>query len=135
MLKQWVDFVRASSFIVSGVVPNITKLRDFTIRFIHAPKLCIFSDFQRSNITQGFPAFIRKMLLDDRIAPFRNVLMTYELLAYLSYRPPKLGRRCIELPITRRYPKGKVPTTISSFRGNYYVLEIPVKTCMGRFNP
>jgi dolichol-phosphate mannosyltransferase len=75
------------------------------------------------------------MLLDAKIAPFRDVFMTYELLAYLSYRAPKLGFRCLELPIIRRYPKGEVPTKISAFKGNLSVLLVLFKACFGRYNP
>jgi dolichol-phosphate mannosyltransferase len=75
------------------------------------------------------------MLLDARIAPFRDVFATYELLAYLSYRVPQLGYRCQELPTARRYPKGEVPTKISAFRGNLAVLMVLLRTCAGSYNP
>lgn len=134
-LKQGVDFVQASRFIVGGVAENTPKLRDFAIRFIHAPMLSLFSGFHWTDTTQGFRAYSRKMLLDDRIAMFRNVFMTYELLAYLSYRAPKLGYRCVELPTIRRYPKGEVPTKISTFKGNLSVLAVLLRTCVGTYNP
>ena len=70
------------------------------------------------------------MLLDDKIAPFRNVFMASELLAYLSYRAPKLGYRCIELPTIRRYPKGEVPTKFRSFKGNLSVLAVLLRACL-----
>ncbi|MNN77322.1 hypothetical protein D3C81_1937760 [compost metagenome] len=60
--------------------------------------------------------------------------MTYELLAYLSYRAPKLGYRCIELGTVRRYPEGEVPTKISSVKGNLSVLGILLKSCFGCYN-
>eukprot|EP01036_Dinobryon_divergens_P000413 gene413-515_t len=101
---------------------NTPLLRDFAIRFIHAPMLSLFSGFKWTDTTQGFRAYSRKMLLDPQIAPFREVFQAYELLAYLSYRAPKLGYRCVELPTIRRYPKGEVPTKISSFKGNLSVL-------------
>jgi len=134
-LKQGVDFVQASRFIVGGVAENTPKSRDFAIRFIHAPMLSLFSGFHWTDTTQGFRAYSRKMLLDDRIALFRDVFMTYELLAYLSYRAPKLGYRCIELPTIRRYPKGEVPTKISTFKGNLSVLAVLLRTCLGNYNP
>jgi dolichol-phosphate mannosyltransferase len=68
------------------------------------------------------------------VAPFRDVFSSYELLAYLSLRVPQLGFRCTELPATRIYPPGEVPTKISSFRGNLNVLAILVKACLGRYN-
>lgn len=133
-LKQGVDFVQASRFISGGVAENTPKLRDFAIRFIHAPILSLSSGFRWTDTTQGFRAYSRKMLLDPNIAPFRDVFMTYELLAYLSYRAPKLGFRCVELPTVRRYPMGEVPTKISAFRGNLSVLVVLFRACFGRYN-
>lgn len=134
-LKHGVDFVQASRFIAGGVAENTPKLRDFAIRFIHAPMLSLFSGFNWTDTTQGFRAYSRKMLLDDKVALFREAFMTYELLAYLSYRAPKLGYRCIELPTMRRYPKGEVPTKISSFKGNFSVLAVLIRACFGIYNP
>lgn len=134
-LEQGVDFVQASRFLSGGIAENTPKSRDFAIRFIHAPMLSLFSGFHWTDTTQGFRAYSRKMLLDTQMGIFRDVFLTYELLAYLSYRAPKLGYRCIELPTIRRYPKGEVPTKISSFKGNLSVLEVLVRACLGNYNP
>ena len=134
-LKQGVDFVQASRFVAGGVAENTPKSRDFAIRFIHAPMLSLASGFKWTDTTQGFRAYSRKLLLDPKLAPFRDEFMTYELLAYLSYRAPKLGHRCIELATVRRYPKGEVPTKISSVKGNLSVLQILLKACLGKYNP
>jgi dolichol-phosphate mannosyltransferase len=134
-LKQGVDFVQASRFISGGVAENTPKSRDFAIRFIHAPMLSLFSGFHWTDTTQGFRAYSRKVLLDPKIALFRDIFMNYELLAYLSYRAPKLGYWCVEVPTVRRYPKGEVPTKISSFKGNISVLEVLIRACFGIYNP
>lgn len=133
-LREGVDFVQASRFIPGGGAENTPKLRDIAIRWIHAPMLSLCSGFKWTDTTQGFRAYSRKMLLDPRIAPFRNIFTTYELLAYLSYRAPKLGYRCVEMPTFRRYPKGEVPTKISSFKGNLSVLQVLFWACMGRYD-
>jgi dolichol-phosphate mannosyltransferase len=133
-LHREVDFVQASRFVVGGIAENTPLSRDFAIRFIHAPMLRLFSGFKWTDTTQGFRAYSRKMLLDPKISPFRNIFQTYELLAYLSYRAPKLGYRCLELPTTRRYPKGEVPTKISAFRGNLLVLKALIKACLGKYD-
>lgn len=133
-LQEGVDFVQASRFIAGGIAENTPKSRHFGIRFIHAPMLSLASGFKWTDTTQGFRAYSRKMLLDPNIAPFRDVFMGYELLSYLSYRAPQLGYRCIELPSVRRYPKGEVPTKISSFKGNLSVLQVLFNTCLGKFN-
>ena len=134
-LKLGVDFVQASRFIAGGRAENTPKSRYFAIRFIHAPMLNLFSGFKWTDTTQGFRAYSRKMLLDPKIAPFRDVFMTYELLAYLSYRAPKLGYRCVELPTIRRYPKTEVPTKIKGWKGNLAVLVVLFLACFGVYNP
>ena len=34
----------------------------------------------------------------------------------------------------RRYPKGQVPTKISSFRGNLNLMKVLLKACFGCYN-
>ena len=133
-LKDGVDFVQASRFIPGGIAENTPASRDFAIRFIHAPMLGLFSGFRWTDTTQGFRAYSRRMLLDPRVAPFRDVFVNYELLAYLSCRVPGLGYRCLELPTTRRYPTGEVPTKISSIRGNLSVLVVLFRACFGAYD-
>ena len=134
-LSAGFDFVQASRFIPGGIAENTPRSRDFAIRWIHAPILSLFSGFRWTDTTQGFRAYSGKMLMDSRIAPFRDVFVAYELLAYLSYRAPKLGFYCIELPTVRRYPKGEMPTKISAIRGNLSILYVLFLTCLGRYNP
>ncbi|MCK9988717.1 MAG: dolichol-phosphate mannosyltransferase [Azoarcus sp.] len=134
-LEAGCDFVQGSRFVAGGIAENTPRSRDWAIRFIHAPMLSLASGFRWTDTTQGFRAYSRRMLVDSRVAPFRDVFVTYELLAYLSYRAPRLGFRCIELPSARRYPKGEVPTKISSVRGNLSVLKVLVASCLGQFNP
>lgn len=134
-LRQGFAFVQASRFIPGGQGENTPPLRGFAIRFIHAPALSLFSGFRWTDTTQGFRAYSRALLLDPRVAPFRDIFTGYELLAYLSYRAPKLGYRCVELPTARRYPKGAVPTKISAFRGNLNLLAVLFAACFGRYNP
>lgn len=134
-LEGGVDFVQASRFLPGGVAVNTPKSRDFAIRYIHAPCLSLASGFRWTDTTQGFRAYSRRMLLDPNIALFRDVFASYEILAYLSYRAPKLGYTCKELPTIRRYPVGEVPTKISNFKGNLTVLLTLLRSCIGKFNP
>ena len=36
--------------------------------------------------------------MDDRVQPFRDIFMTYELLAYLSVRVTQIGMKACEMP-------------------------------------
>lgn len=134
-LQAGADFVQASRFLPGGIAEHTPWLRDVGIRYVHAPLLARCSGFAWTDTTQGFRAYSARMLLDPRLAPFRDVFNSYELLAYLSLRAPQLGYRCIELPTTRRYPAdGHVPTKISSVRGNFEVLQTLFRVCRGVYN-
>jgi len=129
------DFIQASRFLRGGRHRNTPFLRYLAIRLLHAPLLSISSGFHWTDTTQGFRAYSRRSLQDHRIKPFRDIFKDYELLAYLSYRLPKVGFKCIETPTYRLYPKGKAPTKISSFRGNLDLVKTLFLACSGKFNP
>lgn len=129
------DFVQASRFVSGGIAENTPLSRLIAIRCIHAPLLSLASGFRWTDTTQGFRAYSRRILVDTRVAPFREVFRDYELLAYLSYRVPRLGYRCVELPTTRRYPTDSVPTKIVGVGGNLRVLRTLLKACSGGFDP
>lgn len=134
-LKEGYDFVQGSRFIVGGVAENTPKIRDLAIRYIHAPCLSMASGFKWTDTTQGYRAYSRNMLADPLVAPFREIFVSYELLAYLSFCAPRLGYKCIEIPTARRYPEGEVPTKISSFRGNLTVFWTLIVACCRGFSP
>lgn len=135
-LEEGIDFAQASRFIKGGYAENTPISRYIAIRLIHAPVLSIASRFFWTDTTQGFRAYSKKLLMDPKVAPFREVFSVYELLCYMNYRAPLLGYKCKELPTERLYPKGeKAPTKISFFRGSYDLLNTLFKTCFGAYNP
>lgn len=135
-LEGGYDFVQASRYVPGGVGENTPWARDLAIRLVHAPLLSLASGFDWTDTTQGFRAYSRRLLADARMAIFRPEFRDYELLAYMNYRAPRLGFRCVELPTARRYPKGeKAPTKIKPLRGELALLKTLVDVCRGRFNP
>ena len=134
-LEAGIDFVQASRYLPGGVGENTPLSRQIAIRLLHAPALSLASGFRWTDTTQGFRAYSAKMLRDERLAIFRDIFVRYELLAYLSYRAPKLGFTCLEVPTARRYPHGEVPTKISGIRGNFAVFETLLRACLGKYNP
>lgn len=133
-LSEGYDFVQASRFIDGGEAVNTPKSRDFAIRYIHAPVLSYFSGFHWTDTTQGFRGYSSRLLSSPEVAIFRKEFSCYELLAYLSYIAPKLNFKCIEIPSKRVYPKGTVPTKISSFKGNLELLKVLFKASFGKYN-
>jgi glycosyltransferase involved in cell wall biosynthesis len=134
-LRQGVHFVQASRFVPGGVSVNTPRSRDLAIRVLHAPALSLASRHRWTDTTQGFRGYRSDILLDPRVAPFRDVFSAYELLAYLTYRAPRLGYVCREVPTSRVYPEGEVPTKISGMRGNLELLRVLARACLGRYNP
>lgn len=133
-LNEGYDFVQASRFIDGGEAVNTPKSRNFAIRYIHAPVLSYFSGFHWTDTTQGFRGYSSRLLSSPEVAIFRKEFSCYELLAYLSYIAPKLNFKCIEIPSKRVYPKGAVPTKISSFKGNLELLKVLFKASFGKYN-
>jgi hypothetical protein len=91
---------------------------------------------QYTDTTNGFRAYSRRLLLDQRVQPFREIFSAYELHYYLALRAPQLGYRCREIPVIRAYPAdGEVPTKIHGWRGNVNVLRTLFAACLGRYVP
>lgn len=134
-LQSGMDFVQGSRFISGGVSVNIPKLRYLAIRYLHAPCLSFASGFKWSDTTQGFRGYSSRLLLDKEIAPFRDIFSSYELLAYLSYRAPRLSYNCLEIPTSRCYPKGEMVTKITPLKGNLSIFRSLLNACMGGYNP
>ena len=135
-LKEGFDFIQGSRFIKGGHAINTPLVRDIAVRFIHAPIISITARQRFTDTTNAYRGYSIKYLSDNRVQPFRDIFMTYELLAYLSVRASQLGFKACEVPVTRAYPKaGKVPTKISFFSGNWELLKILFKNMFGAYNP
>jgi dolichol-phosphate mannosyltransferase len=135
-LDEGYDYVQASRFIRGGHRKNTPLSRLLAIRLIHAPILSLAARRWFTDTTQGFRAYSAAYLLDPRVAPFRDVFVGYELLAYLTVRASQLGYRVKELPTARVYPKGEAtPTKISGLKGLADLLMVVFNTVAGRYAP
>lgn len=135
-LEEGYDFIQGSRFIKGGIAINTPLLREIAVRLIHAPVISITAKHRFTDTTNAYRGYSIKYLTDSRVQPFRDIFMTYELLAYLSVRASQLGLKVCEIPVTRAYPKaGKVPTKISFLGGNWELLKILFKNMIGTYNP
>ena len=88
-----------------------------------------------TDTTNAYRAYSARYLFDERVGIFRDVFMTYELLAYLSVRATQLGMKACEIPVTRAYPKeGKTPTKISPLKGNIELIKILFANLFRKYN-
>lgn len=134
-LEKGMDFIQGSRYVEGGQERNTPLTRKLAIRFIHAPFLSLISGFKYTDTTNGFRGHSSRFLLDHRVQPFREVFDSYELLAYLTYKAPRLSFNVIEIPVTREYPPGKIPTKISPLRGNLLLLKILLGVLLGQYDP
>jgi glycosyltransferase involved in cell wall biosynthesis len=135
-LEQGFDYVQGSRFIEGGVARNTPFLRLLAIRLVHAPLVRWASGFPYTDTTNGFRGYSRKLLIDPRVAPFRDVFSSYELHYYLAIRAARLGLRVKEVPVTRVYPRsGPTPTKIRGLEGYRIVLRDLLRACRHRFDP
>lgn len=135
-LEEGYDFVQGSRFIKGGRAVNTPFVRNMAVRLIHAPVISLTAGQRFTDTTNAFRAYSARYLEDGRVAPLRDVFMTYELLAYLSVRATQLGYRACEIPVTRAYPKkGKTPTKISFVKGNGDLMKILIKNLRGAYKP
>lgn len=133
-LEEGYDFVQGSRYVPGGVEINTPLSRKLAIKLMHAPFISFVSGFHYTDTTNGFRAHSTKLLLDNRLQPFRDVFETYELLGYLSVQAPKLGYKVTEIPVSRVYPKGKVPTKISPLKGNLLLIKILLNLYMKKYD-
>lgn len=135
-LKEGYDFVQGSRFVKGGKAVNTPLLRLISVKCIHAPIISLTAGQKFTDTTNAYRAYSGRYLMDARVKPLRDIFMTYELLAYLSVRATQIGLRACEIPVTRAYPKkGKTPTKISFFKGNWELLKILFQNYRGAFLP
>lgn len=135
-LEEGYDFVQGSRFIPGGQAVNTPLVRYISLKLIHAPIISLTAHHRFTDTTNAYRAYSRKYLEHPQVQPLRDTFMTYELLAYLSVRASQLGMRVCEIPVRREYPsKGKTPTKISAFRGNFELMKILMLNACGWYNP
>lgn len=134
-LKEGFDHVQGSRFISGGKHENTPISRLLGLKILHVPLMRLASGFKYTDTTNGFRAYSAKFISDPKVAVFRNIFNGYELHYYLAAKAPRLGFKCIEIPVTRKYPaKGKTPTKISPIRGNLQVIQKLLSIVMGRYD-
>lgn len=135
-LDQGYDHIQGSRFIPGGNHLNTPISRLLGVKILHAPLIRFASGFNYTDTTNGFRAYSSKLLADKNMSIFRNIFTGYELHYYIAIRAAKLGFRCLEIPVTRSYPKkGKTPTKISPLKGNLTVILKLFQVVIGKYNP
>lgn len=134
-LNEGFDYVQGSRFIKGGKAINTPPMRYLAVRFLAAPILSLGAGYWYTDVTNGFRGYSKKYLLHPKVQPFRDIFEAYELNMYLTIRANKLGLKTKEIPVERKYARGKVHTKISFFKGNLNFLLSQLKATLGYYNP
>jgi dolichol-phosphate mannosyltransferase len=135
LLTAGYDHVQGSRYVPGGRAINTPWSRHLAVKYLHAPLLSLAAGFRYTDTTNGFRAYSRRLLLDERVAPFREVFSGYELHYYLAIQAARLGFHVCETPVTRAYPRGQTPTKIHGMRGNLSILRTLGKACLRQYDP
>ncbi len=135
LLTVGYDHIQGSRYVPGGRAVNTPWSRHLAVKYLHAPLLSLAAGFRYTDTTNGFRAYSRRLLLDERVAPFRDVFAGYELHYYLAIRAARLGFHVCETPVTRAYPPGETPTKIRGLRGNLRILRTLWKACCHQYDP
>lgn len=134
-LNEGFDFVQGSRYLTGGKGVNTPFIRHFAVKCIHSPIISLTAGHKFTDTTSAFRAHSRKYLEHNRVKPFRDIFMSYELLAYLSVRASQLKLKVCEVPVIRTYPQsGKVPTKIN-FYSMIGLITILFKNALGVYAP
>lgn len=134
-LEEGYDFVQGSRFIKGGKAINTPLIRYLSVRLIHAPIISLTAKKWYTDTTNAYRAYSKKYLTHEEVKPFRDIFMTYELLAYLSVKADRLKLKTCEIPVKREYPKnGKTPTKITFFNGNSDLMKILFKNLFHKYD-
>lgn len=135
-LDNGFDFIQGSRYVPGGKAINTPMVRHLAVKFIHSPIISLVAKHRFTDTTNAYRGYSKAYLTDDRVKPFRDIFVTYELLAYLSVRASQIGLKVTEVPVTRAYPKtGKTPTKISPIKGNVLLMKILFKNLIGAYTP
>jgi hypothetical protein len=130
------DFVQGSRFAPGGRAERTPLVRLFGITCVHAPAVSLAARVRYHDTTNGFRAYSRRLLIDPRVQPFRDLFTGYEILWYLAARAGRLGMRVTEVPVSRVYPAtGPLPTKISPIGGSLGIVGELWALLRGAYDP
>lgn len=135
-LDRGFDYIQGSRHIPGGEELNTPWDRRLAVMLLHAPLISLAARFRYTDTTNGFRAISRRVVLDPRVQPFRDVFDTYNLHYYLSVRIPRLGFRVKEIPVRRIYPAtGAIPSKIGGMKAKLLIVKLLLLAVLGRYNP
>ncbi|MDE7312835.1 MAG: glycosyltransferase family 2 protein [Eubacterium sp.] len=134
-LDRGYDYVQGSRFVKGGRGIHTPFVRQAAMKLINEPVMTFCARRHLTDTTNGFRAYSKRFLTDRRVLPFRDIFWGYELIYYLPIKACCLGFKTCEIPVTRVYPKGKIPSKVGGLRGNLYQMSILYHCLWKHYDP
>lgn len=110
IIEDHFEFVQGSRYMPGGVRVNIPIFRWITTGF-YSFLFKLIMRFPLTDGTNGFRAFKTEILKHPNINLDQSWLDHYELEPYLYYKAIECDFKVTEIPVTKKYPLGKVGYT------------------------
>jgi dolichol-phosphate mannosyltransferase len=134
-LDKGYDYIQGSRYIKGGKAVNTPFIRHWAIKMIMVPIMSISARRHLTDSSNGFRAYSRKFLLDERVLVFRDSFNHHELIYYLPPRACRLGFNVTEVPVIRAYPSGSEVPSHASMHDNIATMVLLFKGLYGGLNP
>lgn len=135
-LEEGYDYIQGSRYLTGGKEVNTPNVRNFAIKYIHAPIISFICNKKYTDTTNLFRGYSIRYLEDEKVQIFRKIFKSYELSTYLSTRADQIGLKTCEIPVERIYPdKKNFSTKVGKIRGNILLLKILFENLFGKFDP
>ncbi|MEI0490800.1 glycosyltransferase family 2 protein, partial [Brachyspira pulli] len=134
-LDEGFDVVQATRFSLGGKEENTPILRNIGIRLIASPLISITSGVHYDDVCNGYKAFSRRYILDQRMDWFREEFKKYEYCYYPLVHVKKLGYKVCQVPTVRKYPKNEIPSKIKGMSSNFKLLKEIINLACSKTRP
>jgi len=121
-LEQNYDVVQANRYHKDGKGVNTPIMRELAIRFLAAPLVSLGAKYWYSDPCNGYKAFSKRYITHPKMNWFSDFFVGYEYCYYPLVQAKHLGFKITEVPTIRTYPKGKIPSKITSLSHHLQLL-------------
>ena len=129
------DYIQGSRFIKGGKAIRTPLVRYLAIKLIMVPLMSLGARRHLTDSSNGFRAYSKRFLLDERVLVFRDSFHHHELIYYLPVRACTLGYNVVEVPVIRAYPDSKEVPSHASAHDNIATIVLLIKGVFGGLNP
>jgi len=134
-LNKGFDYIQGSRFIKGGRAIRTPFVRYWAIKLMMVPLMSIAARRHLTDSSNGFRAYSKRFLLDERVLVFRDSFNHHELIYYLPPRACVLGYNVTEVPVIREYPDTNEVPSHASARDNIATMVLLFKGLYGGLNP